>query len=641
MPFLKPVPPTLEPLAADECYIFAPAQPTPAAAAATPAAGIARPANAPKPAEAPVAQPAGEDLAASPARPVPVSQLLLAIYGLVAAVFLARWIVGHIALWRLLRTSRPAGKPLKRVFDELASQWRVLPELRIAKNLRSPVCCGLGRQVVLLPQRLAESGDERSLRLVFAHELAHLESGDSWTGCWFGLAQRLLFPDAVVLVAAAACLSLPGVRGRCRGDKGLRLLPDYADFLVNLSRSTRPTRHSAMAAGVMGNSSDLFRRVTMLLKSNRRVDGVCPRRWSLTAAGAFMSLAVLLSGVGLTRAVIASPAHEPQNDVQKTGDEVQPKPQQKAAERDEAAQPPKNQEEFQQQMQKMMQEMQKRLMSQNSEFQKMMQEMQKQMQQHGFGGGGAMVFPPNVPQPGLFAPGNFGFGRLASTHGRLGAMIAKPSTTLIEQLDLPKDQGIVLTSIQPDSAAAKAGLKASDILLELNGKPVSSNPQEFVKQIGEIKADKAVDAVVLRKGQRQTVKGLKLPEAKANDFGNFGGFGLKGLNMQLRPLPVPPIPQVEGIPAVPGIPAIPNVQFGGDGNKSVSISINNDHFTINSVDNNLKIALTGTIADGKTVLDSATINDDGKQIKAKSLDKVPEKYRDQVKKLLGSIKGTK
>jgi hypothetical protein len=137
------------------------------------------------------------------------------------------------------------------------------------------------------------------------------------------------------------------------------------------------------------------------------------------------------------------------------------------------------------------------------------------------------------------------------------------------------------------------------------------------------------------------VKGLKLPEAKAGDFGGLGGFGFKGLNMQLHPLPVPPIPHVEGIPAVPAIPAIPNVQFNGEGTKSVSISINNDHFTINSVDNNVKIALTGTIADGKAVLDSATINDNGKEIKAKSLDKVPEKYRDQVKQLLGNIKAAK
>src|SRR2546427_795221 len=55
---------------------------------------------------------------------------------------------------------------------------------------------------------------------------------------------------------------------------------------------------------------------------------------------------------------------------------------------------------------------------------------------------------------------------------RLGAMMELPNPTLIEQLDLPKEQGMVLCDVLADSAAAKAGLKPHDILLELNGQPV-------------------------------------------------------------------------------------------------------------------------------------------------------------------------
>src|SRR5262249_459629 len=52
--------------------------------------------------------------------------------------------------------------------------------------------------------------------------------------------------------------------------------------------------------GVLGHSSDLFRRVTMLLQEPLCVEKSCPRRWSLAAAGGLLSLAVIASGIGLS-----------------------------------------------------------------------------------------------------------------------------------------------------------------------------------------------------------------------------------------------------------------------------------------------------------------------------------------------------
>src|SRR5207247_5287043 len=99
-------------------------------------------------------------------------------------------------------------------------------------------------------------------------------------------------------------------------------------------------------------------------------------------------------------------------------------------------------------------------------------------------------------------------------------------TTLTEQLDLPKGQGLVVDNVQDESAAAKAGIKANDILLELAGKVVPANPRDFVKMLDDVKAEKPVDVTVLRKGKRETIKGLSLPEAKAEagQPGPFRGF---------------------------------------------------------------------------------------------------------------------
>ena len=158
-------------------------------------------------------------------------------------------------------------------------------------------------------------------------------------------------------------------------------------------------------------------------------------------------------------------------------------------------------------------DMNQRIRQMQEDAQKRIEEMQKR---GGFGG--PLMVPPGFQQANPFARFNQG-------HARLGVVLEKPSPAMIDQLDLPKDQGVVLGDVTPDSAATKAGLKPHDILLELGGKPVSNDPNEFRKQVSEIKANTPVDAVILRKGKKESVKGISLPEAKAEQPGlpGFGG----------------------------------------------------------------------------------------------------------------------
>lgn len=104
-------------------------------------------------------------------------------------------------------------------------------------------------------------------------------------------------------------------------------------------------------------------------------------------------------------------------------------------------------------------------------------------------------------------------GRVGSIRGenRLGVRLEKPGAALIAQLSLPEGKGLVIEKVRDESAAAKAGLKTSDILLELDGKAVSSDLGEFVKALNTIKAGTPVDAVVLRKGMKTSIKGITLP----------------------------------------------------------------------------------------------------------------------------------
>jgi hypothetical protein len=95
---------------------------------------------------------------------------------------------------------------------------------------------------------------------------------------------------------------------------------------------------------------------------------------------------------------------------------------------------------------------------------------------------------------------------------RLGIWPLPPDPVLRDQLDLPKGQGLVVADVLPDTPAAKAGLKKHDILLELEGKPVPSNPEEFREQLSKIKPGTKVDLVILRKGKREKISGVVLAD---------------------------------------------------------------------------------------------------------------------------------
>ena len=96
---------------------------------------------------------------------------------------------------------------------------------------------------------------------------------------------------------------------------------------------------------------------------------------------------------------------------------------------------------------------------------------------------------------------------------RLGIHVGTPSATLVKQLALPQGQGLVLDKVAPKSPAEKAGLKASDILLKIDGKAVPSDKKAFHKILAGLKTDTAFEAVVLREGKQQTIQGVILPGA--------------------------------------------------------------------------------------------------------------------------------
>jgi C-terminal processing protease CtpA/Prc len=117
---------------------------------------------------------------------------------------------------------------------------------------------------------------------------------------------------------------------------------------------------------------------------------------------------------------------------------------------------------------------------------------------------------------------------------RLGANLTQPPEVLIEQLGLPRGQGLVLTGVKADSAAGKAGLKDNDILLELDGKKVSSQPAQFTKLLNEFKTGEKLNALVVRGGKQSVVEDIILPDAPRNS-----GINVRPIRPALPNLPLP------------------------------------------------------------------------------------------------------
>jgi Do/DeqQ family serine protease len=84
--------------------------------------------------------------------------------------------------------------------------------------------------------------------------------------------------------------------------------------------------------------------------------------------------------------------------------------------------------------------------------------------------------------------------------GQLGVTIAPVTPDVAEALALKNTSGALITQVAKDSAAARAGLRAGDIVTALNGRNVKS-AAEFRNAIGLLRVGEKVEIALLRDGQ--------------------------------------------------------------------------------------------------------------------------------------------
>lgn len=196
---------------------------------------------------------------------------------------------------------------------------------------------------------------------------------------------------------------------------------------------------------------------------------------------------------------------------------------------------------------------------------------------------------------------------------RLGVTLDPVSKRKATDLGLAKGIGSVVTSVLPNSAATKAGVKKDDILTELGGKAVPSDPTEFRKLVLGLPKGEPVEAVVYRDGKREVLA--------------VGPLGLPAVVGRLEAADKPK-GRLENVPTSQGAGSF-NV---------MAAQANQDRFQIFASGEGVSYSIVGRFRNGKNVPTSIKITDDGNVIAdVKSLDKVPEGHVAAVNTLLGSV----
>jgi serine protease Do len=109
------------------------------------------------------------------------------------------------------------------------------------------------------------------------------------------------------------------------------------------------------------------------------------------------------------------------------------------------------------------------------------------------------------------------------TRGWIGVQIQPVTPDIADSLGLKSTDGALVAQPQDNSPAEKAGIKAGDVILAVNGETVK-DARDLAKKIGNMAPDTAIKLSVLHNGDRKTIDLTlgKLPNEQQamNDTGN-------------------------------------------------------------------------------------------------------------------------
>jgi Do/DeqQ family serine protease len=91
--------------------------------------------------------------------------------------------------------------------------------------------------------------------------------------------------------------------------------------------------------------------------------------------------------------------------------------------------------------------------------------------------------------------------------GQLGIVVARPNSDAAKELGIRENKGLVVTQVQPGSAAERAGLRKGDVITSFNGEE-ANDPNVFRNRIASTAPGSEVTLTILRSGREQRLTAI-------------------------------------------------------------------------------------------------------------------------------------
>ncbi|MBL8065140.1 MAG: M56 family metallopeptidase [Chthonomonadaceae bacterium] len=225
------------------------------------------------------------------------------IYLVVAALMFARLASAFYATKKIVSSSRSVQNESP-ILERLSREYRSpFVQVLISKRARSPFVFDPVRPTLVVSDTLVRLGDEDLLRMVVAHEAAHVRLGHLWTGWIVRLATILFWPVPTVSLLGSRILALQErICDQSAAEAGGAV--PYSNLLVKLSTHSP----SPVSCGMGFTKSQLEARIKDLLDTKTYTTKTMKPTAKAALLGAMLTSMTLLAG---TRIVVAQDAQPP------------------------------------------------------------------------------------------------------------------------------------------------------------------------------------------------------------------------------------------------------------------------------------------------------------------------------------------